>query len=263
MAAADDELVVLAVQRQGQDLGPGPSRLQAGDTLLVQGAWPTLAGRRKDPGVLVVDDPGQVRRQVVPLGPGAKRALTVVAAMIVLLASGAVPAAVAGALAAGALVLVRVLDPEQAYRAIDWTTIILIGGMIAVSDAIRESGAGEDVAGLLVDGVGGAGPHALLAGLFLLTAAFGQVISNTATALIVIPIAVSAAAELDLSAHPVQMTVAVESAAAFLTPIATPANMMVAGPAGYRFGDYWRLGLAMLGLFFMVGVFLVPAIWSF
>jgi di/tricarboxylate transporter len=213
--------------------------------------------------VLVVDDPGAVRRQMVPLGPGARRALVVLAAMVVLLATGAVPAAIAGALAAAAIVLLRVLEPEEAYRAIDWTTIVLIAGMIPVSTAIRETGAGDDVARLLVDAVGGAGPHALLVGLFVLTAIFGQIISNTATALIVIPIAVSAAGELDISARPVLMSVAVASAAAFMTPIATPANMMVAGPAGYRFGDFWKLGAVMLALFFCVAVLLVPVIWPF
>ena len=76
-------------------------------------------------------------------------------------------------------------------------------------------------------------------------------------------LAVSAAQELDVSARPVLMSLAVASAAAFLTPIATPANLMIAGPGGYRFGDYWRLGLVMLALFFLVAVFLVPVVWPF
>jgi len=99
--------------------------------------------------------------------------------------------------------------------------------------------------------------------LVLLTFALGQLISNMATALIVLPVAVSAADELDVSAKPVLMAVAVASAAAFLTPAATPANPMVMGPGGYRFGDYWKLGLPMLVLFGVVAVFLVPVIWSF
>jgi di/tricarboxylate transporter len=84
-----------------------------------------------------------------------------------------------------------------------------------------------------------------------------------ATALIVLPVAVSAADELDVSAKPILMAVAVASAAAFLTPVATPANLMVMGPGGYRFGDYWKLGLPLLVLFGVVVVFLVPVIWSF
>ncbi len=106
-----------------------------------------------------------------------------------------------------------------------------------------------------------AGPLMLLVALFVLTVAFGQMISNTATALIVIPIAVSAAAQLSVSARPVLMCVCVAAAASFLTPVATPANMMVMGPAGYRFGDYWRLGLPVVGVFFVVAIGLVPLVW--
>ena len=97
----------------------------------------------------------------------------------------------------------------------------------------------------------------------MLTVALGQLISNMATALIVLPVAVSAADELDVSAKPVLLAVAVASAAAFLTPVATPANLMVMGPGGYRFGDYRKLGLPIRALFGVVAVFLVPVIWSF
>ena len=97
----------------------------------------------------------------------------------------------------------------------------------------------------------------------MLTAVLGQLISNMATALIVIPIAVSAAAELDVSAKPVLMAVTVAAAASFLTPVATPANLMVMGPGGYRFTDYWKLGLPLLALFVVVAVLLVPVFWSF
>jgi di/tricarboxylate transporter len=89
----------------------------------------------------------------------------------------------------------------------------------------------------------------------------GQLISNTATALIVIPIAVSAAAALDVSMRPVLMSLAVASAAALLTPVATPANMMIMEPGGYRFGDYTRFGLPLLAWFFVVSVGIVPLIW--
>ena len=97
----------------------------------------------------------------------------------------------------------------------------------------------------------------------MLVLVLGQLISNMATTLIVIPIAVSAAAELDVSAKPVLMAVCVAAAAAFLTPVATPANLMVMEPGGYRFGDYWKLGLPLLALFGAVAVLLVPVIWSF
>ena len=256
-------LIILAIERQGRDQGPGTTVLQAGDTLLVEGDWASLTEAMGARDVLVVDCPDLVRRQAVPLGRGSIPAIVVLAAMVVLLATAIVPPAVAALLAAGAMVLLRVVSVQQAYRGISWTTVLLVAGMIPMSTAITKSGAGARVAEILVDAVGGAGPLALLAALFVLTVVFGQLISNTATALVVIPIAVSAAAQLGVSARPVLMSVCVAAAAAFLTPVATPANMMVMGPGGYRFGDYWRLGLVLVLLFFAVSVGLVPLVWRF
>lgn len=264
MVTDSGDLVVLAIQRKGEDLGPEEVRLAVGDTLLVRGDWAALEYQvRADPNVLAVDEPDRIRRQAVPLGPRSTRALLVVGAMVVLLATGVVPAAVAGMLAASALILLRVLTTEEAYRGISWTTVILVGAMIPLSTAMTKSGAAERVATELVDLVGSAGPHALLIGLFVLTAVLGQLISNMATALIVIPIAISAAAELDISPQPVMLCVTVAAAAALLTPVATPANLMVMGPGGYRFGDYWKLGLPLMAVYFVVAVGLVPLIWSF
>jgi di/tricarboxylate transporter len=262
MVTESGDLMVMAVQRAGAELD-GETVLSVGDTLLLGGTWTALDENLDRSEVLVVDPPEAVRRQTVPLGPGAKRAIAVLVGMVALLATGAVPAAIASVLAACAMVVVGAIDAGQAYRAISWSTIVLIGAMIAVSNAISDSGAAERIAHLLVETVGDAGPHALLAGLFALTAVFGQLISNTATALIVVPIAVSAAGDIGVSARPVLMSVAVAAAAAFLTPVATPANMMVMEPAGYRFGDYWRFGLCLLVLFFVVATFLVPLLWSF
>ena len=97
----------------------------------------------------------------------------------------------------------------------------------------------------------------------MLTAVLGQVISNTATALIIIPISVVAAQQMGLSPQPVLMSVAIAAAASFLTPVATPTNLMVMEPGGYRFGDYWKFGLPMMIWFFVIAVGLVPYIWRF
>jgi di/tricarboxylate transporter len=263
MVTESGDLVVLAVQRNGEDVGPEDTTLAIGDTLLLQGTWDALDRNLVDPGVLVVDAPEHIRRQAVPLGPGAKRAIGVLAGMVVPLSTGLVPAAVAGLLAGCAMVLLRVLTVEQAYRGISWTTVVLVGGMISLSTAMIETGTAETLADGLVRIVGDAGPYALLLGLFLLTGTLGQLISNMATALIVIPIAISAAADMNVSAQPVLMAVAVSAVASFLTPVATPANLMVMEPGGYRFGDYWKLGLPLLVLFGAVAVLLVPNFWPF
>jgi di/tricarboxylate transporter len=262
MVTESGDLVVVAVQRREEEL-PGETVLAAGDTLLLQGAWSALERNLDGTEVLVVDDPELVRRQAVPLGPGAGRALVILAAMVVLLATGAVPPAVAGLLAAGALVVGRVLSIEAAYRGISWTTVILVAGMIPLATAMTDTGSAAKLADALVDVVGHASPYALLAGLFLLTAVLGQLISNMATALIVIPVALQAAKDVDVSARPVLMCVTVSAAAALLTPVATPANLMVMEPGGYRFSDYWKLGLPLLALYGLVAVFLVPVFWSF
>jgi di/tricarboxylate transporter len=257
------DLMVLAVQRSHVDLPPGPVELRAGDTLLLQGTWDALDTRLARPDVLVVDTPDAVRRQAVPMGPHSREALLVLSGMVVLLATGLVPAVVAGLLAAGAMIVLRVVSMQGAYRGINWTTVVLVGAMIPLSTAMVQSGAADLIAGWLVDIVGGAGPTALLAGLFVITAVFGQLISNTATALIMIPIAIAAATGLGVSVQPVLMSLTVAAAAAFLTPVATPVNLMVMAPGGYRFGDYWKLGLPLLLVFFVAAVFLVPVFWPF
>ena len=126
-----------------------------------------------------------------------------------------------------------------------------------------QSGAAKIVAGHLVTLTGEAGPLVFLAGLFVLTAALGQVMSNTATTMLVIPIAMAAAEGLGVSPRPVLMSLCVAGAAAFLTPIATATNMMVMGPGGYSFNSYWKLGLPLMLWFFVISVFYVPMVWSF
>ena len=264
MVTDSGDLVILAVQRRGEDRGPDAVRLAVGDTLLVQGQWADLDRHvASDPAVLAVDEPQRVRRQAVPLGPRSRPAMVIVGGMVALLATGAVPAVVAGLSAAAAMVLLRVLTVDQVYRGVNWTTVVLVGAMMPLSTAMTKTGAAERIATGLVDLIGDRGPYALLLGLFVLTAVMGQLISNMATALIVIPIALSAATELGVSPRPVMMSITVAAAAALLTPVATPANLMVMEPGGYEFGDYWKLGLPLLALYLVVSVGLVPLIWSF
>jgi di/tricarboxylate transporter len=257
-----DDRVILAVHRLGHDRGSRETTLAVGDTLLVQGSWEALDRTLGDPDVLVVDSPDLVRRQAAPLGRPAAFAAGILAAMVLAMASGIVPPVVAALVAACAMVLTRVVSLEQAYRSISWTTVILIGGMISLSVAMQASGAADRIAAALLRVVGDGGPYALMIGLFVLTAVLGQFVSNTATALIVVPIAVSAATELGLSPRPFLMLMTVAAAASFLTPVATPANMMVMGPGGYRFGDYWRLGLPVMAWFLVVALVVIPRIWS-
>ncbi len=263
MVTESGDLIVLAISRADVTLDAAKTELQVGDTLLLQGTWKALDERLTDPDVLVVNSPDLVRRQAVPMGPGATPAVIILLAMVVLLATGLVPTAVAGMLAAGAVVLSGIMTVEHAYRAINWTTVIMVAAMMPLSTAMEKTGAAQLMAEQLVAAVGDLGPYALLGGLFVLTAVLGQLISNTATALIVIPIGVAAAKVLGMSPEPVLMSTAVAAAASFLTPIATPTNLMVMGPGGYAFGDYWKLGLPLMIWFFVVATFYVPLVWRF
>jgi di/tricarboxylate transporter len=227
----------------------------------LQGTWKALDRHLASPEVLVVDSPDLVRRQAVPLGGGAKAAIAILLVTVALLATGALPTSIVGLMGACAMVFARVLSVEQCYRSINWTTVILVGAMMPLSTAMSNTGAAGLLADQLVSTVGALGPIALIAGLFVLTAILGQLISNTATALIIIPIGIAVAADMSVSPKPILMAISIAAAAAFLTPVATPVNLMVMGPAGYKFGDYWKLGLPLMLWFFIVAIFLVPLIW--
>ncbi|POH58380.1 SLC13 family permease [Arthrobacter glacialis] len=263
MVTESGSLVVLAHQRAGKSPESGANQVKAGDTLLLQGSWNSLDQHTRDQNVLLVDSPDAIRRQTVPLGPGAIPALIILAAMVVMMTTNIVPASVAALLAAMAMVLTRVVTMGQAHRSMSWQTLILVAGMIPLSAAITKTGTAEMLANGIVYLTGGSSPYLLLLGIFVVTAVLGQLISNTATALIIIPIALSVANEAGLSALTVLMCVSVASAAALLTPIATPANMMIMRPAGYKFGDYWKFGLVIMSLYVAVAVFLVPVFWPF
>ena len=257
------DLVILAVQRMGKDRPREQTELVAGDALLLQGSWAALDSLSHDRTVLIVDSPDVIRRQAVPWGPKATVAVAIVAGMVVLLAFGIVPPAIAGLMAATAMVVTRVVSVPQAYRSVSWQTVVLIGGLIPLTTAIRTSGAADQIASVITAVVGNGRPFVLMVAMFLLTAVLGQIVSNTATVLIVTPIAVSAAAATHTSVQPVLMLIAVAGSAALLTPIATPANLMVMTPGGYKFGDYWRLGLPVMLWWLTVSLVVIPLVWRF
>jgi len=259
--ARSADLVILGIRRRGRERGAEPTVVEEGDSLLVHGSWDAVDALVEHRDVLVVNSPDLIRRQTVPLGAKAGTAIAILTVMIVLLAADLVPPAVAGLGAAAAMVLFGVISSGQAYRAVSWQVVILIGGLIPLSTAIETSGAADRIAERLIAVVGSGHPLLVLVALFLLTAGLGQFISNTATVLIVIPIALAAAHESAVSPLPILMTVAVAGAASFLTPVATPANMMVQSPGGYRFGDYWRLGLPLLAAWLVVALLVIPRVW--
>src|SRR5690606_29719224 len=150
--------------------------LRAGDVLLLRGRWDALDRNLPDPDVVVVDQPDAVRRQVAPLGRRSWIALAILVVMVVLLATGVWPPAVTGLLAAGAMVLTGVVPVARAHRSINWTTLLLVAGMIPMSTAITETGTAAAIAGGLIDLVGDAGPTFVLLALCIVALIFGQLI---------------------------------------------------------------------------------------
>jgi di/tricarboxylate transporter len=263
MTTQEGGLLILAVQRGDDEVRETPIDLRPGDHILLQGTWAALDGYLADPQVLVVDSPEVVKRQTVALGRGAPAAIGILALLVVLLAFDLVPPAIAAVLCAALMVVFRVVKLPELYHRIDWNTPILIGAMIPPAIAMMSSGAAALIGDYVVSALGGAGPYAVLAGLFLVSALISQFISNTSAALVMIPIGLATASELGVSALPMMLAVAMGASASFLTPFANGVSLMVYGPGGYRFGDFWRLGLVVLAWTLVVTVVVVPVFWPF
>jgi di/tricarboxylate transporter len=256
-------LVVLGARR-GLKMLPLDAALEIGDSILVRGTWEAL-GRLQDlhEDLVVVGRPEEVVTQVTRLNSRSALSLAILAGMVLLMVSGAVPVAVASLLAAAAMLLCGCLSTSEAYRAISWSTVILIAGMLPMATALEASGGAEQMADLLVATLGSFGPVAVLAGIFLVATTLSQVMSNTATAVLMSPIVLTAAAGLGVSPHPLMMGLAVAASTAFLTPIGTTTNLMVLGPGNYRFGDYAKVGGPLVLIFLGICLVLIPILWPF
>jgi di/tricarboxylate transporter len=257
-------LTVLGIRRNRQPL-PGnliKEKLAFGDTLLVAGSWKQISllqGDQKH--FLVLNLPAELS-EVAPAYRQAPFALAILLIMVLIMAFGVVHNVAAVLLAALAMGLFRCLRMEDAYRSINWPTLVIIAGLLPLARAMEQTGGVMLIADGLVTGLGGFGPLALLAGIFLLAALIGMFISNTATALLVAPIAIAAAQQVGVSPYPFAMTVAIAASAAFATPVSSPVNTLVLAPGGYRFSDFVRVGgpllLAIMALTLLVAPLLLP-----
>jgi di/tricarboxylate transporter len=253
-------LSVLGIRRRGRPL-PGnliEEKLAFGDVLLVAGSWKQigrLQGDRRQ--FLVLGLPAEFG-EVAPAHRRAPFALLVLLAMVVAMTFGLVPNTVAVLLAALAMGLFRCLRLEDAYRSINWPSLVVIAGMLPLARALEQTGGVTLIADGLVAGLGAFGPLALLAGIFLLAALVGLFISNTATAVLMAPVAIAAAQQIGVSPYPFAMTVAVAASAAFATPVSSPVNTLVLAPGGYRFNDFVRVGLPLILLVMAITLLVVP-----
>ncbi len=258
-------VTVLGVMRLGKLVtGPvGTIELRFGDTLLVQGTWQSISLLSQEShDFVVVGQPAEMAR-ARPAARRAPVALACMVGMLVLLAFNIVPNVVAVLLAAVLMVLTGCLSMEDAYKGMNWSSLILLAGMLPMATALQKSGGVQYVANLLTNSLGQWGPLPVMVGLFLLTGFFSQFISNTATTVLVAPIALQAALTLGVAPYAFLMTIAVAASTAFATPIATSSNTLVLGSGGYRFGDFLRVGLVLQVLIMAVVVLVLPLLFPF
>ena len=181
--------------------------------------------------------------------------------MLGLMITNVVSVAAASLMAALLMVLLGCLSMDEAYQAIDWKSIILIAGMLPMSTALGKTGLIDLAANGFTEALGNLGPLAVLAALFLVTSMFTQVLSNTATTVLIAPIALAAAQSLDVNPQAFMMSVAIAASMAFASPVASPVNTLVMGAGDYRFGDYLKVGLPMILVTFLVSVFVLPLLF--
>lgn len=237
--------------------------LRFGDILLVQGSWKNIAelkNHRRD--FVVMGQPEEMMGSV-PNRPKAMLALVILLAMVGTLVGEWIPIATASLLAALLMVLTGCLTMDDAYRAIDWKSIVLVAGMLPMSTALQRVGLVDIAAQGLVDTFGQISPLALLAGLFLLTSLFTQVLSNTATTVVVAPVALAAANSIGAAPQAFLMAVAVAASMAFVTPVASPVNTLVMGAGDYRFVDYIKVGLPLVFITLVGVVLVLPLVFPF
>lgn len=256
-------LNVVGLRRNGKAL-PGllvDEKLKAGDTLLVAGSWKDIDRLHlltRD--FVLLSLPSEIK-EVVPAARKAPYALLSLGVMVVLMVSGVVSnlmAALIGCLLMGAF---KCITMDSAYKSIHWPSLILIVGMLPFALALQKTGGIDLAVGGLMSLFGDAGPRALLATLFIATAVTGLFISNTATAVLMAPVAVATAQALGASPYPFVMTVALAASAAFMTPVSSPVNTLVLDPGGYRFSDFLKIGVPFTVLVLLITVLLVPVIF--
>jgi len=236
----------------------GDVTLQSGDALLLAGgpiAQRRVAKARDD--LIVVGAPREWERFARDTRR-APAALAILAGLLVTMTFGLLPNAIAVLTAAVAMVLSGALSMEGAYRAIHWESVVLIAAILPMSTALQVSGGLDAVVGGLVGALGGAGPLVVMAALFVLTSAFSQVISNTATTVLLAPVAFAAARDLGVSPEAMLMAIAVAASTAFATPVASPVNALVLTSGRYRFGDFVRVGLPIVVLMLIATLLVVP-----
>lgn len=251
----------VAIRRRGEDIVEKVGRIQigVGDELLV------LAHRRDLDLLSHQQDFIFLQELETPLASPARAALTAttVIGVIALAAANVFPIVAAAVAGSVLLVLTGCLTVQKAYGAIEWRIVAVLGGLIPLGSALEATGAADKVVRGLLWLCGDLGPTAVLGVLFFVTYLLTGFMSNTATAALMVPIAISASVKLGVDARPFLIAIAFAASAAFYTPIGYQTNMLVYGPGGYRFTDYLRLGGPLNVIYWLLGMVFIPRLFPF
>jgi di/tricarboxylate transporter len=238
-------------------------KLQVGDTLLMTGFWEDIRSLQRDSHELVPLNLPVELDEVLPAHDRAPQALAILALVVILMVSELVPnvhAVLIGCLLLGAF---KCIDMNSAYRAINWQALVLIVGMMPFSLALQRTGGVDLAAEALLGVLGESSPRMMLVAIFVITAGLGMFISNTATAILMAPVAIAVAKYLGASPLPFAMIVALGASTAFMTPMSSPVNTLVVGPGNYRFADFIRVGVPFSLVVLVTSVLLVPLLMPF
>ena len=257
-------LSVLEINRPGssKQIDTHNTRLAFGDILLVQGVWHDIMALRKRKRDFVLLGQPEIMIDTTNKKKAPIAALILFGMLIVLILN-IIPLVTTALLAAMMVVMTGCLTMDEAYDSINWKSIVLIAGMLPMATALQSVGLVDEIANQVTTGFGEADPIVVMAGLFLLTSGFTQVLSNTATAVLVAPIALATAANLEVSPHAFMMTVAIAASMAFASPVASPVNTLVLGAGHYKFSDYIKVGLPMIVIMFVITMVAVPIFFPF
>ncbi|WP_256347821.1 SLC13 family permease [Serratia proteamaculans] len=259
------DLNVVGIRRNGETLAGKlvDEPLALGDILLVIGDWKAIRQlQAKTHDFIVLNLPAEVD-EVAPAITQAPHALFCLALMVAMMLTDEIPNPIAALIACLLMGKFRCIDMESAYKSIHWPSIILIVGMMPFAQALQKTGGVDLIVRGLMDVAGDAGPRVMLVCLFALCATIGLFISNTATAVLMAPIAIAAAREMGVSPYPFAMIIAIAASAAFMTPVSSPVNTLVLGPGNYKFGDFIRMGVPFTLLVMVVSVIIVPWLYAF
>ena len=233
--------------------------LAAGDALLIETPKNQIARLKQRREFVVVSDVGPLDVKT----HSKWTAIAIVAGVIIAAASGWIHISAAAIGGAVLLILTGSLRVDEAYRAIDWQVVFLLGGILPLGIALQKTGGADLLANLLIDWVGSFGPMAILSALFLVTTILTAFMSNTATAALLIPIAMTAAASLGIDPRPLIIAIAFGASASFMTPVGYQTNLLVYGPGSYRFSDYMKVGVPLTLVFWVLATLLIPLVFPF